>query len=400
MTEQKVWQKVMVLVFISLLICGCHMQTGSKAVIKVKNPVQLGVDSIEAESIALGIPGNYKPNIAKLANGELLLIIMGPQEKPMHEDVVLYRSKNERRSWSQPEVLPLVGRESYLTVLKDGTIFITAQMHLREKLNPLRYNYWILHRSDDGGKTWASNPIVTEDLPGAQPRAMIGGCRNILELNDGSLIFGVGAGGGANYMWRSKDRGLTWDKTQLCEFEGVEKDKLWWGLFQETFLWKGMDGKITGIFRVDEKVFPPLPGAKRPGHEYGDQSERMITYESADNGKTWVNRKGLGTYGEMYPGVLKLQDGRLLLTFTVRSINPQLGVRAVLGYEDRDGFHFDFENDRIVISAKTPTGAKSGGGFGNTIQLDNGTLVTPYSYRGQDGKTHTEVLRWKLPSKK
>ena len=39
----------------------------------------------------------------------------------------------------------------------------------------------------------------------------------------------------------------------------------------------------------------------------------------------------------------------------------------------------------------------SGGGFGNTIQLDDGTLVSCYSYRGKDGATHVEAVRWRLP---
>jgi hypothetical protein len=39
----------------------------------------------------------------------------------------------------------------------------------------------------------------------------------------------------------------------------------------------------------------------------------------------------------------------------------------------------------------------SGGGFGPTVQLDDGMLVTSYSYRGEDAETHLEVIRWRLP---
>jgi hypothetical protein len=31
------------------------------------------------------------------------------------------------------------------------------------------------------------------------------------------------------------------------------------------------------------------------------------------------------------------------------------------------------------------------------VQLDDGTLVTSYSYRGDDDNTHLEVVRWKAP---
>jgi hypothetical protein len=31
------------------------------------------------------------------------------------------------------------------------------------------------------------------------------------------------------------------------------------------------------------------------------------------------------------------------------------------------------------------------------VQLRDGTLVTSYSYRGEDDRTHLEVVRWKPP---
>jgi hypothetical protein len=39
----------------------------------------------------------------------------------------------------------------------------------------------------------------------------------------------------------------------------------------------------------------------------------------------------------------------------------------------------------------------SGGGYGNTIQLNDGTLISPYSFRGVDPiHTHIEVARYRL----
>jgi len=31
------------------------------------------------------------------------------------------------------------------------------------------------------------------------------------------------------------------------------------------------------------------------------------------------------------------------------------------------------------------------------VQLADGTLVTSYSYRGEDDQTRLEVVRWRLP---
>jgi hypothetical protein len=99
----------------------------------------------------------------------------------------------------------------------------------------------------------------------------------------------------------------------------------------------------------------------------------------------------------MYPAILRLQDGRLLLTFTVRALHRPLGVRAVVGREAADGFAFDPTRDRLVLDARTPPGVYSGGGFGRTVQLDDGMLVTSYSWRDAQFVVHSEVVRWRLP---
>lgn len=136
--------------------------------------------------------------------------------------------------------------------------------------------------------------------------------------------------------------------------------------------------------------------------EAGDQGDRMMLWESLNHGVSWQKRDGhgtFGTYGEMYLRFLKLKDGRLLLTFTVRSNSSDghtLGLRAILSYDD--GETWNFRRDRLVIDSQNISA--SGGGFGNTVELDDGTLVSCYSYRGEDGATHVEAVRWLLPRKR
>jgi hypothetical protein len=112
---------------------------------------------------------------------------------------------------------------------------------------------------------------------------------------------------------------------------------------------------------------------------------------------TFDRIRDFGDYGEMYMSLLRLQDKRLLLTFTVRDLNPPLGVRSIPGVEMNDGFEVDFAHDRIMLDTRTPVGKYQGGGFGPTVQFGDGTLITSYSYRGADDKTHLEVVRWNLP---
>jgi hypothetical protein len=148
--------------------------------------------------------------------------------------------------------------------------------------------------------------------------------------------------------------------------------------------------------RVDSNEFPI---AGRPIAAKGDQSDHFLLYASSDLGQTFRRVQDFGEYGEMYMSILRLADKRLLLTFTVRDLKPPLGVRAVTGTELEDGFQFDFSHDRLLLDTRTPIGKLQGGGFGPTVQLTDGTLVTSYSYRGDDDEPHLEVVRWHLPQR-
>jgi hypothetical protein len=195
-------------------------------------------------------------------------------------------------------------------------------------------------------------------------------------------------------MWRSTDGGRTWDKSQKCEPKDFKSQ---YGFFGgETWLWQSRSGKLWALVRVDSNE---LPIKDRSIKADDDQSDHFVLFSSADGGKTFDRIRDFGDYGEMYMSLLRLQDKRLLLTFTVRDLRPPLGVRALLGKQTDDGFDFDFQHDRIVLDALTPVGKDQGGGFGPTVELADETLVTSYSYRGPDNKTHLEVVRWKPPAK-
>ena len=373
---------------------------------EIRNPRTLGSDRLPVERMPLGRPGDYKPCVAKLPDGTLLIVGFDSLKRVgerLQEDMLLWRSQDGGRTWSERTVIPLLGREPYLSVLRDGTVFISVHFLEQDIRNKKGYVYSMLHRSTDEGQTWDTTEIGWEDVPGAGQKDAVLTGRNVLGLQDGTLIFGVGAGHGAEYLWRSSDGGASWDKTLKFHYEGVDPERLDCAILAETVYWQARAGDILALTRVDSKLFPPLAGAAIPQTEV-DHFNRMVLYRSKDGGHHWALEELGSFYGEMYPSVLRLQDGRLLLTFTVRSVTPPreppLGVQAVLGVETDDGFEFDFDLDRIVIDAKTPAGQMSGGGFGPTVQLDDGTLVTSYSYAGP-GKwghdMHAEVTRWRLP---
>ena len=388
----------LVITFGFLFLCAADLQADDAAnhrqSISVRNATTLAVDEIRCERIPVGEPGDYKACVALLPSGELLMTMFHQHQKGgnrLLEQNLLFRSADGGRTWSGPERLALLGREPYLSVMKDGTIFITGHLLARDVRNPHGYIHGYVHRSVDAGRTWQSTRIDSTKL--GKPNVSNHSSRNVLELQDNTLLLGVDVKGGPYYIWRSTDRGATWQQTP-CKPIGFESR---WGFFGgETWLWQAASGKVIALVRVDSKEFP-FPGRKAVSGRW-DHHDHETVWESTDNGSTFRLRSHFGDYGQMYPSLLRLQDERLLYTFTVRDLNPPLGVQALVGQEVDDGFRFDFDVDRLVLDANTPLAqTNSGGGFGPTVQLEDGTLVTSYTYRDKGGQTHAEVVRWRLP---
>ena len=193
-------------------------------------------------------------------------------------------------------------------------------------------------------------------------------------------------------MWRRGTAARPGTRPQKCQPKDFKSK---YGFFGgETWLWQAKSGKVWALVRVDSNEFP-IKG--RPIKAGNDQSDHFILFSSADQGKTFDRVRDFGDYGEMYMSILRLQDKRLLLTFTVRDLKPPLGVRAIPGVETEDGFEFDFAQDRLMLDTATPVRQSPGRRLRPDRAAEDGTLVTSYSYRGKDDKTHLEVVRWKLP---
>lgn len=379
--------------------------------IAVENPRAIGTDRLAAERIPIGITNDYKPCVAQMPDGELLLIgFQAPVGRPLSEEYCfLYRSRDGGRTWPKRQDLDFQGREPYLSVTRSGVLFVTTLVLARARGDTDGYAYCYLYRSDDGGQAWEGTRLPFDESlrslrkDGQRPdKAAIGTTRNVLELRDDTCVFGVASGHGAARFWRSTDEGRTWDKSIACTYHGGPDVGAYGGpMHNEGFLFQARSSDILSIKRVDQEFYPPIEGTDTP-HGATDQYHRMVLYRSADGGANWSFEEFGSWYGEMYPSVLTLQDARLLLTFTQRTSvppnQPPLGLRAAIGQQTSDGFRFDFKHDRIVLSAKTPVNLSSGGGFGPTVQLDDGTLVSSYSYRTADDQLHCEVVRWKLPA--
>ncbi len=387
------------LLFLGAVSVGGFSRAQEREAVVIRNPRFLPASPIPGERIPLGESDDYKPCLARLPDGELLLTAFHQHQRDadkVMEQILFFRSKDGGKTWSPPEKPDLLGREPYFSVLRDGTIFITTHLLANDVRNPDGYVHGYVHRSADAGRTWTTLRIGAEDVPGVPAKTWTHTSRNVLELQDGTLIMGVSAGSSQDFLWRSNDKGKTWDRSLACQVSGFDVGRQGFPWHAETVFWQARNGDILAIARCFPGALPRLPKTDIPKGD--DNVERMALFRSRDGGRHWQLEPELGNdYGEHYPALLRLKDNRLLLTFTVRSLRPPLGVQAVLGVEKAGGFAFDFQSDRLVLDQKTPIDKPSGGGFGPSVQLDDGTLVTSYSYRGEDDKSHLEVVRWKLP---
>jgi hypothetical protein len=354
--------------------------------------------------VPVGVSGDYKPDLVVLPSGEMLLVMFQPVTNPngtYQENMIMYRSKDGGQTWGTRDTLPLLGREPYFTQLKDGTLFITASFMSADYRNTEGYTYAIVYRSRDDGLTWTSTPILPQDVPNVPSGTETVTSRNLIQLADGTLLLGVGAGTNIDYLWRSQDEGVTWDKTlQVQAPAGYDETANGIPWLEEFWFTLAPNGDLLGFQRGYAPALPPLAGTQYPPNSATDDNTTLLSlFRSHDSGVTWTLDPPLGaTYGEMYPSLLHLTDTRVLFSYTVRALQSQLGVRAVLGAVTSTGYSLNFKSDVLLLDEETPSNEASGGGFGNTVQVVDGTLVTAYSYRGSDSNTHVEVVRWNLPT--
>jgi hypothetical protein len=401
------WQRpsprVLLLALAAASCLGCERAAESPAapwsdVIEVRDATIL-LPQLHAQRIPVGVPHDCQPNLVLLPSGGLLLVMYQPVSNPdgtAHDDMILYRSADGGQTWGSRQILPLLGREPYFSLLRDGTLFLTAQFLASDQRNTAGYDYAVVYRSSDAGLSWSTLPILAENLPGVAPRTPTRTSRNLLELEDGTLVMGVSAGSSSDYLWRSFDQGQTWNKSLASQVQGFDvaaRGRPWYG---EMLLFEARSGDLLGIARTAANALPPFANTEAP--LVSEDTDRMVLFRSSDAGRTWRLGSEIGDYyGEMYPSLLRLGDSRLLFTFTVSAMRPPFGVQALLGVERLNGFSLNFATDRLLLDQRTPPGQPSGGGFGNTVRFPGGLLATAYSYRGADAATHAEVVRWVLP---
>ena len=372
--------------------------------IRVINPVKLP-EQVPCERIPL-MPGarmGYKPNIVQLSTGELLLANFHTHyevynDGSMCEHLVLHRSTDGGRTWESRHFDHLWGREPYLNLLSGDVLIITTHFLESDVRNRAGHATVYLHRSEDGGRTWTSANIDVDMIPEDVPYTYTS--RNIIELRDGTYLMGVGSGHGRDFLFRSADKGTSWQVEKMTA-EGFDAAAYQYSILQEGIFFATDSGRLLLFSRCEarrmrfDRPVPGLPDADLSEASNSDHYDVEILFESSDDGKTWHPINGVPILGCMYPSVCSLGSRRYLFSYTQRvpADGRRMGVYALVLEEQADGtFQADVDHDLLVIDEKTPDYFDSGGGFGNTLRLQDGSLATPYSYLDADPEIE-ELMR-------
>ena len=224
-----------------------------------------------------------------------------------------------------------------------------------------------VQRSTDEGKTWSREEW---DVPGFSGTAF---SRPTVLEDDTVLepVYGSGPGGAPlGYVWRGTDGGRTWRLYPV-----------------------GSPGDESAFIEVTPGHVLCL--SRTAGQESGGY---LIQRWSDDSGATWSQALNTNVWTpNSPPHLLKLRDGRILLSHGYRS--DPMGVRAVLSEDG--GQTWDVDNTVVLrddgghLGELRPEGsAGSDVGYPHSTQLSDGSVLTVYYITPADRVTHIASTRW------
>lgn len=319
----------------------------------------------------VGPRGNYKAGMAMLPDGKLVVAACRFNNETIPEkknfDIHIYQSSDQGLSWQEIGEPGLHGKEPSLTVLRDGSLVLTAQKGYfgpGAKLNEIPVSI-----SHNGGRTWKTKMLPSWDYP-----------RNLIVEPDGSLTMitaeetswdGKKPGSPHLRIARSTDGGSTWS------FETGQVD--WdYRAFGEVASVRLRNGHYLAALRRQ------IPGTLGEGYE-----DTLLTL-STDGARTWSKPWQMSNTAEVHAYLIELRDGSLLATYS--NYHLPWGVYAV---RSRDGGR-SWDHDRpiqLALSADVYVG------WPVTIQAGD-NMFTSYAgttYMSQPpDRTTCEVVRWTL----
>jgi hypothetical protein len=311
------------------------------------------------------------PNLTVLGDGAIVATIFNqPSHGSVAGDVECWASTDGGRTWQkrgtpaahEPEtnrmnVAAGLARNGDLVVIASGwsNRYGPGQKGAAFRAGILAP--WV-SRSADGARTWT---VDKSGFPAKGPRG--GECipfGDILPGHDGLLRVAVyevlnvlNLRDDRAYVYRSPDDGKTWGQPAPLDEKQYRN---------ETALLHLGIGKLLAAARKSE----------------------LQLYASGDDGKTWEARGPL-TGGSQHPGhLLRLRDGRLLLSYGNRTDDRGVDVR------------FSRDEGRTWGAPVRVADFQGDGGYPSSVELPDGQVVTAYyaSRTAYHRRYHMGVVIW------
>ena len=310
--------------------------------------------------------GGFWPVIQKLPDGRLGVVTRdGDFHIGERGRLVFVTSSDGGESWSHAAVISEEGpdnRNPALGVAADGTLlagFIRADRYTEGNWDPNKdpggRTPMYISRSLDGGATWSEAELVDgqgrEEWRGSGRSGPDDAHRyyspfgKMVTLPDGTLLMAYHVDrrrSSASFLLRSRDGGCTW-VDPVTIFDGLD----------ETAICHLGGGRVLAMLR---------------GVNEGERG--LWRSVSDDLGYTWSEPWQV-TADQEHPGdVIRLQDGRLLLTYGRRV--PPYGIQGMLSSDD--GKTWDTDNKLLLVGDSGDLDC----GYPSSVQMDDGTIVTVY----------------------
>lgn len=329
------------------------------------------------------------PHVVQLEGDELLIAFrQAPRQKGIvrhthpRSVITVMRSYDQGDSWDKEGAAQVAaggGQELGLIYLGNGKVGGALAAHEVVPVNEgrrsgLRQTHAIEYPfgcvgglwcwSDNHGLTWrVENTVLFAD--GSQC------CAPPVQLSDGTLlipVYGNFSGDDSSaILYRSTDGGASWSMLAVMgKFTPKTRG------YAEPAVLELSPGHLLGLHRVGEPKFPP---------------GTFWRNESFDSGKTWSAPKPISVRSGACPRLLKLHDGRLLLTYG-RRFEP-FGIYASLSSDDGQSW-----GETSWLLRKTPD---SDQGYSSSVELADGRIFTACYAKNSRGITGITGTFWHLP---
>ena len=329
------------------------------------------------------------PHVVRLEGDELLLAFrQAPRQDIVRHThprsvITVIRSYDLGKTWQTEDAAQLAaggGQELGLIYLGQGKVGGALAAH---EVVPIdegpRAGFAHTHASEypfsniGGLWCWSENYGLTWRVENAALFAPgLQCCAPPVQLSDGALLIPVycpvdGDTHSSSVLFASSNGGKTWHRRAIVA-RGTPRTRH----YQEPAVLERAPGHLLALHRVAD-----------------DKGPRGLFWrnESSDAGKTWTRPQRTAIRSGACPRLLKLHDGRLLLTYG-RRYEPY-GLYAALSAD-----HGKTWGDTTWQLRPTPDGNQ---GYTSSLQLDDGRIFTTSYARDSRGITGITGTFWRLP---